>query len=855
MPLAAGRRLGPYEVLSHLGEGGMGEVYRARDTRLDRTVALKVLAPAAVGDPRRLERFREEARAIARLSHPHICTLHDLGEQDGTLFLVMEHVQGRTLANRLEEGALPIDDVLRYGAQIADALHAAHAQGVVHRDLKPANVMLTREGVKLLDFGVARLRSPEEEEGADPPTVSHLTEEGEVLGTVPYMAPEQLEGRKVDARTDIFALGTTLYEMATGKRPFEATSRAGVIAAILASEPPPLSTVRPLVPPALDWTVRRCLAKDPDDRWQSARDVAAQLGWIREGGVAPGVAPEIDRSRGWWRAGMAAIAALVAGGAVGAVVAWRLAPGAPPPSPRFHRLTVRAGSLPSARFAADGQTIVYSASPQGGPPELFLARPGSPEARPLGLRPARLAALSSKDEIAYVRTPALFPTAFGTLSQAPLAGGGARDLMEGVRDADWSPEGSELAVSRRQGGLDVLEFPLGHRLHEAPAIWSLRVSRHGDRVAFMEAPFALTSRGDLFVADRAGRKTRLLQGEPAPLGLAWSVQDDEIWFGTPPSTEAGEISAVSLDGKRRTLARVPGAVSVLDVFSDGRALVAMLDVRGGLACRLGSADERELSWLDTNYVEDLSADGGLALVYEAFLGGGERGGVYVRPTDGSPAVRLGDGQPEALSPDGKWVLAHLREDGGDWMLMPTGAGTARKVEHPGIRTLVEADWLGDGRRIVLAGRDDKGISRLYLLDVQEGHLRPLTDEVSLPENAVTLDGRHFLGSVQGQWFLFSADGGERRAVPHLRPDDNPLQWTADGRFLFVRRGGPSGPVPVEVDRIEVATGLRIPWLKLAPRDPVGLLRVHPVRLLPDGGGYCYTYLRLRSDLYLVEGLR
>ena len=855
MPLAAGARLGPYEVLSHLGDGGMGEVYRARDTRLDRTVALKVLVAAAASDPRRLERFRQEARAISRLSHPHICTLHDLGEQDGTLFLVMEHVQGRTLANRLDEGPLPIDEVLRYGAQIADALHAAHAEGVVHRDLKPANVMLTRQGVKLLDFGVARLRSAEEDEGADPPTVSHLTEEGEMLGTVPYMAPEQLEGRKVDARTDVFALGSTLYEMATGRRPFAANSRAGVIAAILGSEPVPVTTARPLAPPALDWAVRRCLAKDPDDRWQSARDVATVLRWIPQGdAAAPAAAPEVGRSRRKRRAWAATAVALVAGGAIGALVARGLAPSAPPPSPKFRRLTVRPGSMPFARFAADGQTVVYSAAPQGGPLELFLARPGSPEVRPLGLRPARLAALSSKDEIAYIRTPSLFPTAFGTLSHTPLSGGGARDVMDGVRDADWSPEGSELAVSRREGRLDVLEFPLGHRLHEAPAIWSLRVSRHGDRVAFMEAPFALPARGDLMVADRAGRKTTLLQREPAPLGLTWSPRDDEIWFGTPPSIELGEITAVSLDGRRRTLARLPGAVSVLDVFPDGRALVATIDVRGGLACRLGDAEERELNWLDTNYIEDLSADGALALVYESFLGGGEKGGIYLRPTNGSPAVRLGEGRPEALSPDGKWVLALGRDDG-DWMLLPTGAGTARKIERGNVRTLLEASWLGDGRRVILTGRDDSGKSRLYVVEVEEGRLRPLMDDVTLPEGAVTLDRRHFFGSVQGRWFLFSADGGERRPVPHLQPDDNPLQWTADGRYLFVRRGGPTGPVPVEVDRIEVASGARAPWLKLSPRDPVGLLRVHPVHLLPGGSGYCYSYQRQRSDLYLVEGLR
>jgi eukaryotic-like serine/threonine-protein kinase len=853
MPLAAGARLGPYEVLSHLGDGGMGEVYRARDTRLDRTVALKVLVAAAASDPRRLERFRQEARAISRLSHSHICTLHDLGEQDGTLFLVMEHVQGRTLANRLDEGPLPIDEVLRYGAQIADALHAAHVEGVVHRDLKPANVMLTREGVKLLDFGVARLRSAEEDEGADPPTVSHLTEEGEVLGTVPYMAPEQLEGRKVDARTDVFALGTTLYEMATGKRPFAATSRAGVIAAILGSEPPAVSTLHPRAPPSLDWTVRRCLAKDPDDRWQSARDIAAHLRWILEGGAAAagttpmGTTPK-RRGRGWLAGAAAVLLAVVV---LGGLAARRFALPSPP---RFHRLTYRPGIVFGGRFAPDGQTIVYSAAWQGGAPEMFLTRPGSAESRPLGLTDARILSVSRTGEMALLLTPDRFVTPRGTLARAPLAGGAPRSLLSDIRSADWV--GEDLAVVRRVGGLagkDVLEFPIGHKVHEAPVIWSVRVSPRGDLAAFFESPVVVD--GDVVVVDRQGRVVTASRGWRGSLGLAWSPQGDEIWFTGSRDDDASALHAVSLSGRERVLLRGPDQFVLEDVLPDGRVLLQALEVRVAVNCLApGETEEREMGWLEGSVAEDISSDGRMVLISEGVSGGGARGGVYVRRTDGSPAIRLGDGWPEALSPDGQWAfVAPQTGVEGDWRLLPTGVGSPRKVDRGPIRSLVEADWLADGRRIVLEAYEGDGVGRLYVLDVESGALRRLTDEpVSLPDNAAMPDGKSvILRLSSGRFVFFPVDGGEPRPIPHLAADDYPLQLSTDGRFLYVRHGLLKS---AEIDRMELATGARRPWKTLSPRDPVGIARVRPVLLQPDGESYCYSYVRLMGDLFLVDGV-
>src|SRR6202047_1262529 len=323
MAILPGRRLGPYEVLSPIGAGGMGEVYKARDTRLDRIVAIKVL-PTHLADRSELrERFDREAKTIASLNHPHICTLHDIGHHDGIDYLVMEYLEGETLAQRLQKGSLPLEQVLQYAIEIADALDKAHRQGVTHRDLKPGNIMMTKSGTKLLDFGLAKLKqevAPANVQLSQLPTASDpLTGHGTIVGTLQYMAPEQLEEKEVDARTDIFAFGAVVYEMATGKRAFEGKSQASLIAKILETDPPPISSLQPMTPPALDRVVKRCLAKEPEKRWQTASDLCEELKWIAEGGSQAGMPARVAGHR------VTPVRLLAAVAAIAVVVALSLA--------------------------------------------------------------------------------------------------------------------------------------------------------------------------------------------------------------------------------------------------------------------------------------------------------------------------------------------------------------------------------------------------------------------------------------------------------------------------------------------------------------------------------------------------
>ncbi len=564
MRFASGARLGPFEILAPLGAGGMGEVFRARDTRLDRTVAIKVLPSELVNAPgRRVERFRHEARAIARITHPNICTLHDVGEDGAAIFLVMEYVEGATLARRLEDGPLPLPLAVRTAVQIADALDHAHRHGVVHRDLKPSNIMLTRDGVKLLDFGLAKLKERDEEVMGDA-TRSALTDAGTIVGTVPYMAPEQIEGHEVDARTDLFSFGIVLYEMVCGRRPFAGDSRASLMAAIVAAEPPALSSLQPQVPASLERLIARCLAKDPDDRWQTARDLAAELRWIAEGGSSTAIAPPAptrtvpQRAALWGAVGGAAVTAAAV--AVTVLSIWPR-----PVAADFRQVTYRRGAVSSARFVPDGQSFVYSASWEGQPYAAFLGRPESPDVRDLELPEARILSISRAGDMAVLFGPQNIERAFGlrTLARTPMAGGARRDVLTGIVDADWIPGTDALAVIRDPGSGRpwTVEFPVGTTVHEARAAWSLRVAPDGNRIAFFEGPslFDSAPQAMITVIDKSGVKLTLSRGLSG-FGLAWAPSGTEIWFtaARPRQQSTGpQLHAVSLGGVSERCTALP----------------------------------------------------------------------------------------------------------------------------------------------------------------------------------------------------------------------------------------------------------------------------------------------------------
>ncbi len=867
--LSPGTLLGPYQIKSAIGAGGMGEVYRAHDTRLGRDVAIKVLGPHLTASPEARARFEREARTISRLTHPHICTLHDIGREGDTDYLVMELLEGQTLAHRLEKGPLPMADVLALGAQIADALDQAHRAGVVHRDLKPGNVMLTKSGAKLMDFGLARAAGPGVTGGAahaaagrssmglegETATASlPLTAEGAIVGTFQYMAPEQLEGKEADARTDIWALGCVLYEMATGKRASEGTSQASLIAAILEHEPPSMMEGQPLTPPALEHLVKRCLEKDADKRWQSAADLAHDLEWIAGGGSQEG-APIPSGSRSRRVLGSRTIAAIAVAAAVLAMavfLAGRLAKHRPE-HPTFTRLTFQRGIVGNARFAPDGKSVVYSAAWDGRPTEIFEARTDLSSTRLLGLPGAWLHAVSRTGDLALGRNEAWYNFAYGPLAIAPASGSAPRDLLEDVSQADWTPDGGVLAIVRRVNGEERLEMPPGHVLARTAGMFNdLRVSPDGRHIAFAEHSVMTDWRGEVGVVDASGRKM-LLTGEFANVfGLAWRPDGREIWFSATISGGEQSLFAVTLKGQLRTVTEFLGSVVLKDVASDGRVLLTSRRIQTGIrGASLADGKERELGWLDFPWPRALSVDGRRLLFDDEGETAGKTYTVYLRSMDGALPVRLGQGSGRALSPDGQWALALRYGAPPRLVLIPTGSGDTLSLPPGSVETYQEdASWLSDGRRIVYVGAEQGRPQRTWVQELPDGLPRPVTPEGTT--GAVTSPDGRWVAAVapDSTLMLFPLQEGEPRSVGKLAGQEEVSQWSADGRTLFVSRRG----VRLRVCSIDIQSEERQPWKSIEVPDPAGVL-VWRALITPDERSYAYGYLRFLDELYLVEGLR
>ncbi|HEY6052027.1 MAG TPA: hypothetical protein VIZ58_12305 [Thermoanaerobaculia bacterium] len=533
---------------------------------------------------------------------------------------------------------------------------------------------------------------------------------------------------------------------------------------------------------------------------------------------------------------------------------WLLRPPAAPPS--FQRMTFRNGSVLGARFAPDGQTILYDAAWGSDPPTTFTTRVGSVESRPLGTTPgAQLLSVSSAGELLLLRGR--------TLARASLAGGAEREILEDVLDAAWAPNGRDIAVVRRTGpaegarmGLSGsrLEFPIGKVLLETTyPLDSPRVSPRGDAVAVVEHPFRGDLRGSLSVVDSSGRKRKLSEDFSLIPNAAWSPRGNEIWFSAAAANESISLRAVDLSGRQRVVARAPGSQVIEDVSSDGRVLLTHWHNRGVLmALTPGDARERDLSWLDSSTPVDISNDGKELLFSELGEGSGSiLYSVWKRPTDGSPAVRLGEGRACGFSPDGKWVLAvRLLPQPAQLVLIPTGAGQTRILTQGAVNHRTGA-LFPDGRRVLFVGDEPGKKPRLYVQSLEGGTPRAITAEAAggtmwMTWRPISPDSRWVVW-FDGGFFLYPVDGGERRAVPGMVEGEIPIGWSSDGRALYVRS---LRRAPIEVFRVDVATGRREPW-KTIP-SPQGYVQLV---MTPDGSSYAYAYENRTSDLYLVEGLR
>ncbi len=858
--LTSGTLLSHYRVIEKIGAGGMGEVYRAQDTRLGRDVAIKVIRPELARDPDRIRRFEQEARAAGALNHPNVCAILDIGSYEGTPFVVMELLEGESLWHRLEQGPIAARKAVEYAAQAAHGLAAAHEKGIVHRDIKPGNLFVTKDGrVKVLDFGLAKLTRPEVLAPVGETMVSiAATETGAILGTVGYMAPEQVRGQNADARSDLFALGAILYEMLSGRRAFHGASYVETLNSILNDEPPPLSASGRDIPPGLEPIVRHCLEKSPEERFQSARDLAFALesGSDTSGiilGVAVKGAPTKARFRFGYTAGVfLAGAVLVA--AIGFMASKhdRRAHLIDASRLTYTQLTVQRGIIASARFSPDGKTVFYSAEWDGRPQEVFETRPGFPTSRAVGLPETKLLSISRSGTMAVLLGATTFIGTRGTLAEVPISGGAPRRILDDVGDADWLPDGETLAVTHYVGGKARLEMPPGHVLYEtAGNLDCIRVSRDGKWLAFADHPIPGDSRGCMVIMDTAGRiAARTAQWNDLE-GAAWSADGREVWFCASRDGASSDLRALSPGGKERVVARFAGQMFLSQIGQNGQMLLGRRSRTQGIRGRTPPAnEERELGWFDYPVTADISADGKSLLFIEEGIYGGPLYAVCLRGMDGSSPVRLGEGSACSISPDGKWALAVHYGPPQRLILLPTGAGDSTSLPRGQIDKYYGARWLPDGKSIVFAGSEAGHAQRTYIQDLQGGPPRAITPE-GIAGVRLSPDGRFVVAvSRDRRLYVCPTNGDSPRLVTELLPGEGVFQWAPDGQSVYVGRVG----ISMSVSRIEVETGKRVLWRTFSLPDPAGA-GVWNVVLTPDGQSYAYTYKRTLDDLYLVDGLK
>ncbi|MBL0212113.1 MAG: protein kinase [Holophagaceae bacterium] len=851
MAFLEGTRIGPYEIVGKIGAGGMGEVYKARDPKLGRLVAIKVLPTDFAQDPERLRRFETEARSVSALNHPNILTVHDLGTHDGSPFLVMELLEGETLRERMAGKPLPARKAAEIGLQVARGLAAAHGKGIIHRDLKPENLFITLEGhVKILDFGLARMRSAESLGGSSEngSTVALGTRPGMVMGTVGYMAPEQVRGEEAGPAADIFSMGCVLFEMLAGRRAFQGDSAVAVLNEILTQDPMGEGSGLGGVPLGLGKIVERCLEKLPGDRFHSAHDLAFAL----EAASMPGSgsAGQLPRRGREPRKLLLAIGAIFLIAAISGTGWWLGRRSAPNPMPTFKSVTFRRGTVLAARFTPDGQSVIYTAGWEGEAPRMFHKLLDSEDAVPLGPPGAIILSISRKRELAVLLESHLTGplSRTGTLATMSIAGDSPKPIENDISAADWSPVTGELAMVRDLNDHQRLEFPRGKPLYETTGwLSSLRFSPDGTEIAFLEHPLREDESGYPVRLQLAASKARWPDAKARSAlfyGIAWSPDGNEVF-----SAQGKRVTAIDRGGKQRIVAKLPRGAAIHDLYSDGRILLGEYSMGVGMAC-VDEKGQRDLSWLSWSLVMDMMPDGTKA-VFTEFGTAKEPCVSALRGLDGSPVVRLGEGMATGISPDGSLVAA-INLATQQIVLLPTGVGEARILPSHGILSSAHARFLPDGKNIVFYGHKAGQAPCIFVQGIDGGEPRALGGKgAGFGMLAVSPAGDRVVatGPDRRPW-IFPLTG-EATPFPGGVKGDLAICWGADGKAVFFHS---HGTIPVPIRKVDAFTGRSEVVRTLSPSDPTGVQWVGPVAMTADAKRYVFSYHRVISDLYLVEGM-
>jgi eukaryotic-like serine/threonine-protein kinase len=865
MRLAVGAHVGAYEVIAPIGAGGMGEVYRARDGKLNRDVALKVLPADVVGRPDALERFEREARAVAALSHSNILAIFDLGTADGVCYAVMELLEGETLRQALVQGPLMLLRAIDYAVQIARGLAAAHDKGIVHRDIKPENIFITSDDrVKILDFGLARLEPTLSAGVSAAPTLNSPTEPGSLLGTVGYMSPEQVRGETAGSSADIFALGAVLYEMVAGRRAFHRDTAAETLTAILREDP---SEWPASVPPPVERLVRRCLEKKAPARFHSAHDLAFALEAVTgapSSASIPGAnVPAPARLSMRTALAIAAAAAALALVAIGGIAYGRRAVGSgaaieSSQVPRFRQLSFEDAIVEFARFAPDGRTVVYSATQNDGESRLLLARLEFPGATPLPIPNGLIYAISKNAEMLVGLNPlkrervSLTET---TLVRLPLLGGAPRPVLERVKFADWSPTDDGIMLVRVVGSQERLEFPIGTVLYETEGeIGSARVSPDGNYVAFLDWPVKTDDRGTVAIVDRKGTRHTTSRTWEAVRSLAWTADGREVWFSAAGSGSQYDLWGSGIGRPERRIYGAPAGLLLYDIAKDGKLLVSRYDrsihVLGFFD---GEKSARDLSWLGGSFAQDVSRDGRRVLMSHFGEGSSPNYDVYVRGSRDAQVTRIGEGQAQQFSPDGNTALAVIHGPPSRLVINSVGPGDTKTVATGNV-LVTEARWFPDGKRLLIMGTEPAKGRRAYVTDVSGSPPRAISPEgitYLTARVALSQDGRRAaFRSPQGTVMLYPIDGGEPTEVKGLAAGEMPFDWSQDDRRLLLL----TNARPRQLVSLDPASGRREILKEIAPPNPT-LIGPSSVFLTADGRSYVANFQHRAMTLFVAEGLK